>query len=367
MTCLWFMLITVHLILPIGTLASLDIYKFLFLLPLATFYLIMLMKRLINSIHCYLKHLPALFGLSLLILLGGGGLWKLGAVPFEVLISLPLACVSLVVVRFVRSMPRTMLWQDMPGVTAKEARRLFDGGTTRLAARLFIPLCTVWLLLLPLSSALAQQTGVIECGMVIPGYKYFSTDLNFYREQNGRTYLVTRSTIYNTGTNAFEPMGYPVVNGTPYNHPSAPYNMYVAIVDHSTCTQVLGTYVKGVEGTYDFYVDASGNTYILGGARNNFLTTDGTSGPGTFLQKYAPNGSLLFSTVFTSNTNWSQMDVNAGVVSVWTYIYNSTSDAKLTTLNATTGAQIYTTEFGGSLNEGNSDVVATGGFEVAHF
>lgn len=154
-------------------------------------------------------------------------------------------------------------------------------------------------LLLP---AMAFSQGAIDCGVVLAqnGFVEFGRPS---KTVGDRTYLTQEVAFFN------QVPSYPVVNGEPLSEDGTS-EVYIAIIDHTNCEQILGTYYggSGDDQPLDIAIDAAGNLLITGRTSSTDLpTTDGTSisanGRGIFTLRYDASGNLVYATVVPTGIN----------------------------------------------------------------
>ena len=235
----------------------------------------------------------------------------------------------------------------------------------------FLPFILIGSFTLLFSNSSHAQ-GYIDCATMLNDSEGFSNGDVEAKVVNGYTYLMV-SPYYDLTTDT----RFPIVNGEPSIIEDFTSEIYFAIFD-SNCNQIKGTYIGGV-GDFgnvfgaDLMVDAAGNAHIVGSMYNvtSIPTTDGTTivdGADPYiLHKYAPDGTLLFSTVYGGTIG----SVGSGIVSsdgtntyVTGYINGSigfpTTDGTTTTGNLNeqyltkydgAGNLVYATLIGGTSNE----------------
>ena len=216
--------------------------------------------------------------------------------------------------------------------------------------------------------------GHIDCATILNDDASFIFTTPAIKTLNGYTY------IYLTPwhDDPLTPVSLPVINGDAWQA-GEPTNTYLAVIDPD-CNQVFGTYIggSGFEEGYNMEIDNSGNI-VLGGVTDSadFPTTDGTVVTGdrdVYTRKYAPDGTLIFSTVHGG----SERDYNQGLVVDGTDIYlmgETTSPDFMTTDGSAyvggrdmfvikydcDGNLIYATITGGSVSEFADNIASSNG------
>lgn len=224
---------------------------------------------------------------------------------------------------------------------------------------LFISMITILL-----GNALFSQ-GYIDCSTHINSTSswIWSNEQSFSKTQDGYTYFATGYAHDPT-----KPPSFPIINGNPYNpsnytSQSSGEDVYVAIWDPN-CNQILGTFIGGSEEEHvkGLDLDSDGNLLITGITESlDFPTTDGTSQVGgndddVFLLKYAPDGTLLLSTVFGSSDGY---DTPKQILTDGTdlYIYGNSSGSDFPTTDGTTNSITSTSESFVRKYDGNGNLV----------
>ena len=240
----------------------------------------------------------------------------------------------------------------------------------------------ICLLLIVVNSlgCIIHAQGYIECATMLNDAEGFSNGDIEAKTVNGYTYLMV-SPYYDFPTDA----RFPIVNGEPSVMGDFTGEIYFAIFDPN-CNQIKGTYINGVGefgGVYgvDLMVDEAGNAYVLGlmYSITSIPTTDGTTINGAdpyVLHKYAPDGTLSFSTVYGGTTGRT---LDGYVTSDGTDTYvtgHVTPSSDFPTTDGTTmtggneqflvkydgaGNLIYATLIGGTGSESAEGIVASNG------
>ncbi len=172
--------------------------------------------------------------------------------------------------------------------------------------------------------------GYIDCATMLNDAEGFRNGENESKTVNGYTYLMV-SHYYDFPTDA----RFPIVNGEPSILGEDSGEIYFAIFDPN-CNQIKGTYIGGVGefgGVYgaDLVVDEAGNVQVLGFMNDitSIPTTDGTTvdgGSPYILHKYAPDGTLIYSTVYggtTGTMNQGQVTTDGTDTYVTGPVFNS--------------------------------------------
>ena len=181
--------------------------------------------------------------------------------------------------------------------------------------KFFFLLIGSFILLFPNGS---HAQGYIDCATMLNDSEGFRNGEVEAKVVNGYTYLMV-SPYYDETTDA----RFPIVNGEPSIIEDFSSEIYFAIFDPN-CNQIKGTYIGGIGDSnfgsvygLDLMVDAAGNAHIVGAMYSvtSIPTTDGTTvvdGTDAYiLHKYAPDGTLLYSTVYGGTTG----DVFSPIVS----------------------------------------------------
>lgn len=142
--------------------------------------------------------------------------------------------------------------------------------------------------------------GYIDCATIVTSGAT-TTTLNGVKVLDGKTYAIIEVPPASTT--------YPIIGSG--SGPSSPagtlVDSYLAVFDEN-CNQVIGTYIAGIaanaiDNVFDIEVDEAGNIYVSGRTESeDFVTTDGTTvdGDAVYVRKYAPDGTLLYSTVLNT-------------------------------------------------------------------
>ena len=249
-------------------------------------------------------------------------------------------------------------------------------------------LLCLFALLFPLSKTQAQ--GYLDCATILNDDESFTYNVNDFKVVNGYTYLMV-SSYYNDPTDA----RFPIINGeVSINIDGFDAETYFAIFDPN-CNQIKGTYISAEDGSLisqDLMVDAVGNAYVLSMAEfaGPVMTTDGTAitGSGDYiLHKYAPDGTLVYATVY-GNTSGSYESyvtsdgtnayvigtIDAGDFSSTDGTTHTGSDDQFLVKYDATGNLVYATIMGGSgddniisVNAVNGCAIVTGATSSADF
>ncbi len=167
-----------------------------------------------------------------------------------------------------------------------------------------IALLLLFLLFVSFQNTTHAQTGYIECATFLNGNGDQYPYNNYSKVVNGVTYIV----MADNGDSGTGPH-LPVINGTAYPSGTNNDRYYIAMLD-ANCNQTFGTYlggshVSGIDRISDLEIDTNGNLVFAGySSTNDFPTTDGTTHSGSYdfvVAKYAPNGTLIFSTMIGSS------------------------------------------------------------------
>ena len=233
-------------------------------------------------------------------------------------------------------------------------------------------LVIVTFLLVSCSNQLYSQ-GYIDCSTIVnTGNDFIDIGVAPYKVKNGYTYVAFHQRVLPSDS-------YTVING---NQPIENNNdeIYIAIFDPN-CNQVLGTFYSGTNDDFvnHLEIDENGNFVILGYTRSSdFPTTDGTVMQGTssqFLLKFAPDGTLLFSTMYGGlglNQNTEGLILDGTDI----YTIGKTNSTNFVTTDGTTisggydlfatkydgnGNLLFATLLGGSSNESAVDIATFNG------
>ncbi len=192
-----------------------------------------------------------------------------------------------------------------------------------------------------LFSNISHAQGYIDCATIINDNESFSNGNVEAKVVNGYTYLLA-SPYYVEPTDA----RFPIINGEPSAQVGFTGEIYFAIFDPN-CNQIKGTYISGIESSGAIYggdlmIDDAGNALVVGlmYGTSSILTTDGTTieewADPYILHKYAPDGTLLYSTVYGGTT--SIYDAIVSTDGTDTYVTGFVSSSDFPTTDGTTNA-----------------------------
>ncbi len=222
--------------------------------------------------------------------------------------------------------------------------------------------------------------GYIDCATILNDDADWINSSVAVKTINGYTYLYFTPWHYDPLTAG----SLPVINGEDW-HLGEPTDAYLAVVDPN-CNQILGTYIGGsdYESGDIMDIDANGNIVITGYTSSaDFPTTDGTTYSGTgndviFIQKYAADGTLIFSTLIggsSGNSNIEDLIIDGTNI----YLAGYTNSSDFPTTNGTTvsgstdyvllkydgnGNLQYATVHGGSSTERDAQIDVVNGQAV---
>lgn len=196
----------------------------------------------------------------------------------------------------------------------------------------------VFLFALFLAPTATKAQGFIECATILNDENGFPN--NEYRTLsiNGLTYI-----YFGPQSNGGIPATQlPTVNGDAWGN-GGDTQAYLGVFDDN-CNIVFGTYIGGseFEDGRNLEVDASGNIIVTGETSSpDFVTTDGTISTANgvsrdvFIRKYAPDGTLLFSTVYGGAAGREEIN-NMVLDGTDIYITGATRSIDFPTTNGTT-------------------------------
>ena len=151
-----------------------------------------------------------------------------------------------------------------------------------------------------------KAQGYIDCATILAD----DDDYDLSNYGNSPVKIINGYTYISTHTRTLSTQSLPIVNGVGYTNTSGndEIDSYVTVLDPN-CNQIFGTYLGGEEWDQisSLEVDANGNIIVTGSTGStDFPTTDGTSIVGTystFVTKYAPDGTVLFSSILPTGTH----------------------------------------------------------------
>lgn len=169
-------------------------------------------------------------------------------------------------------------------------------GLTVMIKNTLLRTALIWTLLFPF---LLQAQGYIDCATVLTDESDFGLNSGpKVQVRDGYTYMAFSAGY--TGGGILPPI---IGSGLSYG---GSINTYIAVFDEN-CNQIVGTFTGGVEQDdfYDLVVNDDGSFFVFGSTEDpDFPTTDGTSAGSLFVQKYALDGTLLYSTVLGGVTSF---------------------------------------------------------------